>query len=88
MKIAVGADHRGSAILTQLIPIIEQAGYEVIQKPITCDSTCDYPDMAYPVALAVSTGEAERGILICGSGIGMSIAANKVRKVRAAPVAR
>jgi ribose 5-phosphate isomerase B len=47
---------------------------------------CDYPDMAYPVATAVATGDAQRGILICGSGIGMSIAANKVKGVRAALV--
>ena len=50
------------------------------------DRTCDYPDMAYPVSTAVSTGEADRGILVCGSGIGMCIAANKVKGVRAALV--
>lgn len=86
MKIAVSADHRGVSILQQMLPVIEQAGCRIINQ-IPCDErTCDYPDMAYPVALAVASGEADRGILICGSGIGMCIAANKVPGVRAALV--
>ena len=86
MKIAVGADHRGGDVLKQLIPTIEQCDCQIVSQGFCEQRTCDYPDMAYPVARAVATGEAERGILICGSGIGMSIAANKVAGVRAALV--
>jgi ribose 5-phosphate isomerase B len=86
MNVAVGADHRGADILTQLIPHLEQEGWGV-QRLSECDGrTCDYPDMAYPVANAVAQGQASRGILVCGSGIGMCIAANKVPGVRAALV--
>ncbi len=86
MKIAVGADHRGSDILAQLIPMMQQQGYKVLTLGACIGRTCDYPDMAYPVAHAVADGVADLGILICGSGIGMSIAANKVKGVRAALV--
>ncbi|MFW6059006.1 MAG: ribose 5-phosphate isomerase B [Phycisphaeraceae bacterium] len=86
MKIALGADHRGAEILKRIVPLVEQCECQLIDH-VPCDGrTCDYPDMAYPVANAVSTGEADRGILVCGSGIGMSIAANKVKGVRAALV--
>ena len=85
-KIAIGADHRGAQVLEQIIPLIEQQGWEVLRFGPCSERTCDYPDTAYPVANAVATGAAERGILVCGSGIGMSIAANKVKGVRAALV--
>jgi ribose 5-phosphate isomerase B len=86
IKIAVGADHRGSDMLSQLVLQLEQEGWAVM--PMTCNEqrSCDYPDMAWPVARAVADGEADRGILICGSGIGMCIAANKVAGIRAALV--
>ena len=86
IKIAVGADHRGSDMLSQLVLQLEQEGWAVM--PMTCDEqrSCDYPDMAWPVARAVADGEADRGILICGSGIGMVMAANKMPGVRAALV--
>lgn len=86
MKIAIGADHRGSEIVSQLIAMLQQQGLDVITLGVCNDRTCDYPDMAYPVACAVSRGEVDRGILVCGSGIGMCIAANKVHGVRAALV--
>ena len=86
MNIVVGADHRGVSVLRQVLPLIEQSGCQVLNHEPCDDRTCDYPDIAYPVAQTVACGEADRGILICGSGIGMCIAANKVDGVRAALV--
>ena len=86
MKIAVGADHRGITVLKQILPLIEAHDAELLMHEPCDDRTCDYPDVAYPVGNAVAHGEADRGILICGSGIGMCIAANKVPGVRAALV--
>jgi ribose 5-phosphate isomerase B len=86
MKVAVGADHRGTEILSQLILQLEQDGWSVLAKGQAQQRSCDYPDIAWPVARAVSDAEAARGILVCGSGIGMCIAANKVPGVRAALV--
>ena len=86
MKIAVGADHRGTDMLSQLVLQLEQDGWDVMTLCNAEDRSCDYPDMAWPVAKAVADGEADRGILICGSGIGMCIAANKVAGIRAALV--
>lgn len=89
MRIAVGADHRGQDLLQHITRSLQEQRCEVIE-PFNASGCaagdCDYPDRAYPVALAVSRGEADRGILVCGSGIGMSIVANKVRGVRAALV--
>ena len=86
MKIALGSDHRGDMVTSDLLLYLKTQGHE----PFTfgsCDGeTCDYPDEAWHVAKAVSEGEADRGILACGSGIGMSIAANKVSGIRAALV--
>ena len=77
MKIAIGCDHGGFELKQLIIQHLSKNGYEV--KDFGCfDSTSvDYPDYAYPVACAVVSGAAEKGILICGTGIGMSIAANK-----------
>jgi ribose 5-phosphate isomerase B len=86
MKIAVGSDHRGDDALGRLVPVLRELGHDVIGVGPNDGSSRDYPDEAWLVGRAVSTGEAERGILICGSGIGVSIAANKVRGVRAALV--
>jgi len=86
MKIAVGADHRGTDVLSQLVLQLEQDGWEVMTLSSSQDRSCDYPDMAWPVARAVADGATDRGILICGSGIGMCIAANKVPGIRAALV--
>lgn len=86
MKIAVGADHRGTEMLSQLLLQLEQDGWEVMTMGSSEQRSCDYPDVAWPVARAIADGEADRGILICGSGIGMCIAANKVSGIRAALV--
>jgi len=87
MKIAVGADHRGTEVRAHLHESLKQQGCEVIDMgSCDADKSCDYPDVAYAVATAVAAKTVQRGILVCGSGIGMSIAANKVRGVRAALV--
>ena len=65
---------------------LQAHGWQVLELGVPGEKMCDYPDMAYPVAMAVSSGQAQRGILVCGSGIGMSIAANKIKGVRAALV--
>lgn len=86
MKIALGSDHRGDSALRAILPVLRARGYE-INAVGPCDGTSrDYPDEAWKVGRAVASGEADRGILICGSGIGVCIAANKVRGVRAALV--
>ena len=87
MKVAIGADHRGAEVLKQIASFMEQHDIVVLRHD-QCNRVehCDYPDVAYPVAKAVAAGEADRGILVCGSGIGMCIAANKLKGVRAAPV--
>lgn len=87
MIIAVGADHRGANILKNICLAVQSEGFQVIEPGPACDDkACDYPDRAYPVCKAIADGRAERGILVCGSGIGMSIAANKVKGIRAALV--
>jgi len=83
MKIMLGADHRGRGLLLELTVTLGVGGYELDAVPCA-EGALDYPDTALPVARAVAVGEAERGILICGSGIGSCIVANKVRGVRAA----
>ncbi len=84
MKIAVGSDHAGFHIKQKVVGWLRQRGYEVEDVGTHTDARCDYPDYARIVAEKVSRGAVERGILVCGSGIGMSIAANKVSGVRAA----
>jgi ribose 5-phosphate isomerase B len=86
MKIYMGADHRGAEVLSHLRDVLTQSGHEVALVEQREDGICDYPDTAYPVAVKVANGSADRGILICGTGIGMSIAANKVDGIRAAVV--
>jgi ribose 5-phosphate isomerase B len=85
MKIAVGSDHRGFEVKRRIVALLQQLGHEVDDVGTNGKESVDYPDFAFQVATAVSDGRAERGILICGSGIGMCIAANKVKGVRAAP---
>ncbi len=86
MKIALGADHRGADAILAITSTLTANGHTPIPMGVCKTRSCDYPDMAYPVAQAVSTGVADMGILVCGSGIGMSIAANKVKGIRAALV--
>ena len=84
MKIAVGSDHRGYALKKRIITLLDALGHESFDLGTGSGESADYPDFAFPVAEMVASGDAERGILVCGSGIGMSIAANKVKGVRAA----
>ena len=85
MRVAIGSDHRGYDVKRRLATLLQRLGHEVSDYgPQSADSV-DYPDFAFQVAKAVSERRADRGILVCGTGIGMCIAANKVRGVRAAP---
>ena len=84
MKIALGNDHRGVAAKIRVASVLTGMGHEIVDFGATSAASVDYPDYALPVAEAVSDGGAERGVLICASGHGMCIAANKVHGVRAA----
>lgn len=84
MKIAVACDHGGLALKQVLLDYLQKNGYEVCDFGTDTADSCDYPDHALPAAEAVARGECERGILICSTGIGISIAANKVRGIRCA----
>jgi len=83
MNIAIACDHRGYDAKKKLIPLLKKLGHEV--QDFGCETTAavDYPDFAIPAAEAVAKGTHEMGILLDGSGIGMSVAANKVREIRA-----
>ncbi|MCU1339171.1 MAG: ribose 5-phosphate isomerase [Bryobacterales bacterium] len=84
MKIAIGADHAGFELKNLLGDVLRESGHEVCDYGTNTAEATDYPDYAGRVAKAVATGTVERGVLVCGSGVGMSIAANKVRGIRAA----
>ena len=84
MKVAVGCDHGGLNLKKEVIKILEARGYEYKDFGTYSDASCDYPDYALPVAEAVASGEMDRGIIICGTGLGVSIVANKVPGVRCA----
>jgi ribose 5-phosphate isomerase B len=84
MRIALANDHRGYAAKGQIKAILTELGHEYIDFGTSDDNPVDYPDMAYDAAVAVSAKKVERAILVCGTGIGMSIAANKIKGVRAA----
>ena len=86
MKIAVGCDHRAIEYKEIVKRIVRERGDEVLDFGTDSSESADYPDYALPVARAVAEGEADRGVLVCSTGIGMSIAANKVKGVRAACV--
>lgn len=83
MKIAVASDHAGFQLKNQLRDRIAALGYQVEDLGPDSDARCDYPDFARPAAEAVAAGRADRAVLVCGSGIGMAMTANKVRGVRA-----
>jgi len=85
MNIAIGSDHRGTEVKQKLIELLGGLGHHVLDEGTKGAESVDYPDIAQRVAQLVSRGEAQRGILICGTGIGMAIAANKIPGVRAAP---
>jgi len=84
MKIAIGSDHRGFETKQQVKAIITQLGHECIDVGTTDSNPVDYPDLAYLAAMAVAKEQADRAILACSTGIGMSIAANKIKGIRAA----
>ncbi len=86
MKFAVGSDHGGLEVRSLVADTLRQRGHEVVDMGTTGTESVDYPDFGARVAGAVSRGEAERGVLVCGTGIGMSIIANKFAGVRAALV--
>lgn len=84
MKIAIGSDHGGFYAKEEIIKLLSEGPYEVTDMGTHSTESCDYPDIAHQVGRAVAAGEYDLGILICGTGIGVSIAANKVPGVRAA----
>lgn len=84
MKIAIACDHAALKLKNDVIEKLGKEGYEIEDFGIYEQKSVDYPDYALPVAEAVASGKADKGILICGTGIGMSIAANKVKGIRCA----
>jgi ribose 5-phosphate isomerase B len=84
MKLAVACDHRGYEAKRRLLPVLKKMGHEIMDMGCDAPTAVDYPDLAIPASRAVTDGTAEAAILLDGSGIGMSIAANKVFGVRAA----
>ena len=88
MKIALASDYAGRQLKDAIVRHVEAAGHETVDFGLSeDDSTADYPDYALPAAEAVAEGKCDTGILVCGTGIGMSICANKVRGIRCACVA-
>ena len=84
MRVALGADHRGFALKELLAQYLAARGHEVLDMGPASAERTDYPDHAFKVAEAVNSGRAARGVLVCSTGIGMSIAANRLPRVRAA----
>lgn len=84
MKVAIGSDHAGFRMKEELKNYLKALDIEVKDFGCHSEDSVDYPDIAKEVAISVAKGEADRGILICGTGIGMSIAANKIKGIRAA----
>ena len=84
MRIAIAADHRGHSAKEKIAVLLSEQGHEILDMGTNGSKSCDYPDLAYPAARAVAEFKVDRAIMICGSGIGMSICANKVKGVRAA----
>jgi len=86
VKVAIASDHGGINIRKELISLMEEMNIEYVDLGCECNASVDYPDYAIPVAEKVVNGEVDRGILVCGTGIGMSIVANKVKGIRCALV--
>ncbi|WP_047983790.1 ribose 5-phosphate isomerase B [Ornithinibacillus californiensis] len=84
MKVIISGDHAGMTIRNEVKSLLEEMGIEYEDTGCSCETSVDYPDYALPAAERVASGEFDRGILICGTGIGMSIAANKVKGIRCA----
>ncbi|PSL45790.1 ribose 5-phosphate isomerase B [Salsuginibacillus halophilus] len=86
MKVLIGSDHAGYALKKEITAMMDEAGIAYEDVGTDGESSVDYPDFAQPVAEKVAAGEVDRGILVCGTGIGMSISANKVSGIRCALV--
>ena len=86
MKIAVASDHRGVGVKRRIVNYLREREYEAVDFGTDSEESVDYPDYAARVAQCIANGEAERGILICGTGLGMCLAANKFSGIRATPV--
>lgn len=86
MRIAIGSDHAGFHLKEAVKAKLTEEGVDVVDMGTTSDASVDYPDYAQAVAQRVVSGQSDRGILVCGTGIGMAIAANKVKGIRAASV--
>lgn len=84
LRIAIGSDHGGYEYKEQIVSHLKEKGYECVDVGTYSSDSCDYPVIARTVTTKIIAGEADRGILICGTGIGMSIVANKVKGIRAA----
>ncbi|GIO26850.1 ribose 5-phosphate isomerase B [Ornithinibacillus bavariensis] len=84
MKVIISGDHAGMTIRNEVKSLLDEKGIEYEDTGCSCETSVDYPDYALPAAERVAKGEFDRGILICGTGIGMSIAANKVKGIRCA----
>ena len=84
MRIVIGADHGGYELKLAVIELLQELGHKVLDVGCFSQESVDYPDYAQSACEQVINGDAERGILICGTGVGMSIAANRRRKIRAA----
>ncbi len=83
MRIAVGSDHAGYALKAKVAPLLKAAGHDVVDVGTDSDESADYPRYAARAAAMVADGEAERAVVVCGSGVGVSMVANKVSGVRA-----
>ena len=86
MRIAIASDHAGFDQKQELVPFLEGLGHEVVDMGPDCADRVDYPDYAVAVAREVASGRADRGVLVCGTGIGMALAADKVAGIRAANI--
>jgi len=86
LTIAIGSDHRGAVAANQILETVKNLGHNGFIVGTCDDQPCDYPEKAWEVGQEVTSGKADRGVLICGTGIGMSIAANKINGIRAALV--
>jgi len=83
MKISLGTDHAGFEVKNNIINFLKSLGHEVIDCGTFSKDSCDYPDFAKEVAMNIINGKSDKGVLICGTGIGMAIAANKIKGIRA-----
>ena len=83
MKIGIGNDHSAVELKAEIIGFLKEKGYEIVDFGTNSTESCDYPIYGEKVARAVAAGEVEKGILICGTGLGISLAANKVEGIRA-----